>query len=108
MGWLTSQFMRLYNGVIATRVGLENYQAQTKTFYQLQPGPRPAWTDQPAMVGYASTTGFPSVSYPIQSNNVPLITAQQITQPSGLATPYVNELPSEDLLALANIVRPVL
>jgi hypothetical protein len=93
-----------YSGFSTTRLGYTDDIARTKTLVMLTPGPALPFNTSPVRVGYAQTTGTVGVSYPNDSLNILNLT--KAIQPAGVSGPFVNSLPDDQLLILANVVQP--
>jgi hypothetical protein len=103
--WFRSIFTRPgYTGFSTTRLGYSDDIARERTLYMLAPHPVLPFNTSPTRVGYAATTGSIGVSYPNDSLNI--LNLSKPIQPSGVSGPFVNSLPDDELLILANIVQP--
>ena len=90
---------------VTTKLPVSDYEAMTKDFHRLNPGPEYAATIMPSGVSYAGTTGSPGVSYPVPSDNRPQ-GVDQIINPSGVGG-VAPSLPTADkILSALNIVEP--
>lgn len=105
--WWNSTFTyRPKNGIVTSRLPLQDSEAMTKTFYRLGPNALFAATINPSGLtgGYAPTTGAIGISTVNDAMNVTSVA--RAIQPSGTGGAIITNLPSDQLLATANVLEP--